>query len=310
MCPYTSGSGPSRTSRLDGMTVVVTASRRATEQSDLVSRLGGIPYLVPTVGVRLTDRDAQVEPFLRALTAPPGVDYAVFMTATGVRVLMLAANGLGVKGPLTESLNSPRVVVVARSAKPRLELAEQGIKVDAVPAREEPTALGVVGLLRRRGLRGKRVAVLWHGSRNQEALDGILEGGASEVFECFAYRYSKSQGEEGARVLGGMGFKPRGPEEARVLRLIGEIAGGTRRIDAVTFTSPPAASSLFETASQAGLEGDILRGLRERGIAVAAVGRSTQRELEARGAPVHVVPGVPAMGAMTVALAAYLGRAR
>lgn len=297
-------STPSRP--LEGLTVVVTASRRAAEQSALVSNLGGLPYVVPTVGISLPVSDSEVEPFLRTLSSPRGVDYAVFMTATGVRTMMLAAERLGLRDAVTRSLNQDRTVVVARSGKPRGELAKQGVKVDASPPTEEATAEGIVKLLRSRGVSGKSVAILWHGSRNASMSRQLLECGAKEVYECLTYHYSKDLGEDEARVLGSMGFNYKPPEEEEVVKLVEEIVNGKRKIDALTFTSPPAVSNLFEIAGEHGLEESLRDALKKGAIVVVAVGGSTKNELEGYGVEANVVPKVAAMGAMTNALASYV----
>src|SRR5204862_4891444 len=132
----------------------------------------------------------EIEPFLKELTGEAGADYAVFMTATGVRAMMLVAERLGLKRAVLDALNSPRTTVVARSGKPRGELARTGIKVDVSPPIEEATASGLFTLLRARGLPGKRVAILWHGSRHEGLKDSILEAGGRHVFECLTYHYS------------------------------------------------------------------------------------------------------------------------
>jgi uroporphyrinogen-III synthase len=294
------------TKPLEGLTIVVTGSRRAGEQSALVSNMGGVPYVVPTVGISLPATDSEVEPFLKALTYPEGVDYAVFMTATGVRTMMLAAERLGVRGLVLDALNNSRTAVVARSGKPRGELVKQGVKVDASPPREEATADGLVKLMIDRGISGKTVAILWHGSRNDQTGSALRAAGARDVIECLTYHYSRGLGADEAGVLGSMGFKFKAPQEEEVLRLIEEIARGSRKIDAVTFTSPPAASNLFEIAAEHGLDEKLLEGLKERRIVVVAVGSSTKEELEGLGVEVQVMPEISAMGAMMNALSSYL----
>jgi uroporphyrinogen-III synthase len=289
------------------LTIVVTGSRRAPEQSALVTNLGGIPYVVPTVGISIPRDDTEIEPFLRELTGREGADYALFMTATGVRAMMLAAERLGLKKAVLDALNSPRTVVVARSGKPRGELARTGIKVDASPPMEEATADGILRLLRAKGLARKRVAVLWHGSRNETLKDGILESGGRDVFECLAYHYSTLLEPRGAEVLGSIGFRYKAPEEKAVVRLIHEIVERSRRIDAITFTSPPAASGLFEVAADHGLEEQLRQALKESAdVVVVAVGSSTRSELHELGVRVDVTPEVSAMGAMMNALAAHV----
>jgi uroporphyrinogen-III synthase len=290
----------------EGRTVVITASRRASEQASIVSGLGGEPYVVPTVGISLPTSDDEVAPFLEALAE--GVDYAVFMTATGVRAMFLAAERLGRKSAVLGALNSAATTVVARGGKPRVELVRQGIKVDASPRQEEATTKGVVALLKRRGLRGGSVAILWHGSRDHSASEELREAGAVKVSECSSYRYSRELGADEEKVLLAMGFKSKAPNESQVVGLIREISEGGRKIDAITFTSPPAARNLFAIAEEHGLEERLLSGIKEKGIVIAAVGDSTKNELGELGVKAQVVPEVAAMGAMMNALAGYLSK--
>ena len=56
---------------LEGLTIVVTGSRRATEQSALVMNMGGSPYVVPTVGISLPSDDSEIEPLLRVQSGLP-----------------------------------------------------------------------------------------------------------------------------------------------------------------------------------------------------------------------------------------------
>jgi len=296
---------PSSASRpLEGLTVVVTGSRRAPEQSALVTNLGGIPYVVPTVGISIPSDDSEIEPFLKELVGADGADYAVFMTATGVCAMMMAAERLGLRKAVLDALNSSRTTVVARSGKPRGELARTGIKVDASPPVDEATASGILKLLRARGVADKRVAILWHGSKNPALGEGVLASGGRRVFECLTYHYSTSLEPEGAEVLRSIGFRYKAPEEQTVVQLIQEIVERGRRIDAITFTSPPAVSNLFEVAAEHGLDGRLRDALKERSdIAIVAVGPSTKGELEEHGVRVDVMPAVSAMGAMMNALA-------
>jgi uroporphyrinogen-III synthase len=289
---------------LSGLTVVITGSRRATEQSALVSNLGGTPYVVPTVGISLPADDDEVEPFLRKLVE--GADYAVFMTATGVRAMVEAAERLGLRKAVVDALNSPRTTVVTRSGKPRGELAKWGVKADASPPLEEATASGILKLLDGRGLKERRVAILWHGSRDEKMRDGLIAAGARDVSECLTYHYSRNLAEEGAEVLRSIGFRYVAPEEQTIRRLVEEVIEGTRKIDALTFTSPPAVANLFEVAAEQGLEGRFAEALRKGGIIVVAVGPSTRSELEdVHGVKVDVMPKVSGMGAMLSALADY-----
>jgi len=137
--------------------------------------------------------------------------------------------------------------------------------------------------------------------------DGILESGGRDVFECLTYHYSTVLEPEGAEVLASIGFRYKAPDEKSVVQLIHEIVERKRRIDAITFTSPPAAAGLFEVAVDHGLEERLRRALKERtDVVVVAVGSSTRSELEELGVRVDVVPKVSAMGAMMNALAEHV----
>jgi len=289
------------------MTIVITGSRRAPEQAALVENLGGVPRIVPTVGIGLPRDDSEIEPFLRELVGPEGADYSVFMTATGVRAILMAAERLGLKGDVVEALNSPRTTVVARSGKPRRELNRNGIKADAWPPLEEATAIGILKLLRSKGLQGKRVSVLWHGSVNGILSEGILASGGKHVSQCQTYRYSSELEPEGAKVLESIGFKYVAPDERLAIALVQDLIEKSGRVDALTFTSPPAVSGLFDIAGEHELEESLVAALNARtDVTIVAVGSSTSDELKAYGVRVDVVPKVAAMGAMMNALADYV----
>ena len=130
---------------------------------------------------------------------------------------------------------------------------------------------------------------------------------ALDVFECLTYHYSTVLEPRGAEVLGSIGFRYKAPDEKAVVKLIQEIVERSRRIDAITFTSPPAAAGLFEVAADHGLEEQLRRALKERAdLVVVAVGSSTRSELHELGVRVDVMPEVSAMGAMMNALATHV----
>ena len=134
-----------------------------------------------------------------------------------------------------------------------------------------------------------------------------MQSGGKDVLECLTYHYSTVLEPEGAEVLGSIGFRYLAPDEKAVVQLIHEIVERKRKIDAITFTSPPAAASLFEVAADNGLEDKLRRALNERtDIIVVAVGASTRSELEELGVRVDVMPKVAAMGAMMNALAEHV----
>jgi len=285
---------------LEGLTVAITASRRALELAHLINTFGGTPYISPTVGIE-TSMNASKEAgdFINKLVKAK-LAYVVFMTGPGVYSLMSAAKKLQLEGDLIEALK--QVIVVARSLKPKIALAHYGIKTDIVP--EENTAEGIVKQLKRSSMQGKKIGVLWHGSYFPILKNEMSTAGA-EVFEFSIYSYSLDLKESGAKILEEMGFKYVYPDQAKVIKLIEAINNGL--IDAITFTSPPSARDLFKIAEDHKIKEPLLVSLNNN-VIVVAIGPSTKKALEENKVQVDVMPEMYKMGPMVKALTNYLGQ--
>ena len=285
---------------LEGLTVAITASRRALELAHLINTFGGTPYISPTVGIE-TSMNASKEAvdFINKLVKEK-LDYVVFMTGPGVYSLMSAAKKLQLEGDLIEALK--QVIVVARSLKPKIALAHYGIKTDIVP--EENTAEGIVKQLKRSSMQGKKIGVLWHGSYFPILKNEMSTAGA-EVFEFSIYSYSLDLKESGAKILEEMGFKYVYPDQGKVIKLIETINNGL--IDAITFTSPPSARDLFKIAEDHKIKEPLLVSLNNN-VIVVAIGPSTKKALEENKVQVDVMPEMYKMGPMVKALTNYLGQ--
>src|SRR5438093_1944423 len=204
---------------LSGLVVGVTASRRALELAHIIRTFGGAPYIAPTVGIEVNyHAKLEAESFIdRILTEK--IDYAVFMTAPGVYSLMSVAANLGLEQELTQKLCD--MTVVARSPKPMQALAAHGVKTESIP--KDNTSDGLAQLLIGRGVAGKKVMILWHGSHSSELKHRLEEEGA-KVLESLTYRYSTRLDRGGEGVLKNMGFEYVAPDETKVVRLISEIS--------------------------------------------------------------------------------------
>ncbi|HJU85201.1 MAG TPA: uroporphyrinogen-III synthase, partial [Nitrososphaeraceae archaeon] len=227
------------------------------------------------------------------------IDYAVFMTAPGIFSLFTIAKRLGLEEKLIHSLS--KVAIFARSLKPASALKKHGIQVSMIP--EENTAKGICRLLITRGVVGKRIAILWHGDYPQQLREQLYKAGAKSVIEASTYRYSIDLKEEGASILKSMGYDYVVPREKRVIRLIHDIAA--RKIDSITFTSPPSVHDLIKIA-QANRLSDALKKSLNTDVVVVAVGPSTKNALEENGIAVDVMPQVARMGPMVKALDEYI----
>jgi uroporphyrinogen-III synthase len=161
-----------------------------------------------------------------------------------------------------EHLRSARVL--ARGPKARGAIRGGGL-VDAWSPESESSAEVLAHLLSgaEGPLEGRRIAVQLHGDPLPDLVAGLRDAGA-EVLTVPVYRW----------VL---------PEDiAPVRRLVATIAA--RGVDAVTFTSAPAAASLLTVADELGLRDDVVTALNTQVLAVA-VGPVTAGPLDAAGIP-------------------------
>lgn len=112
---------------LEGLTVAVTGSRRASELAHIVVSMGGKAYVVPTVGIENYLQSSVAEGLLRNVVDGK-VDYCVFMTGPGTFGVMALAEKLDLKDKFVRALNQMKIV--ARSPKPKVALEKHGVKVD------------------------------------------------------------------------------------------------------------------------------------------------------------------------------------
>jgi uroporphyrinogen-III synthase len=263
----------------------------------LITNFGGKPYLAPTVGIKEgQDISKEVECFTKKISEE-NIDYVIFMTGPGVYSLLSTALNLGLDQRLVEALQ--KTTVVARSLKPKIALANHGVKTDIVP--KENTAEGIVKQLMTCNVAGKKVVVLWHGSYSPIIKESLGSANA-EVFEFSTYKYSLDLKESGAKILKDMGFDYIPPNEERVVKLIEDTCKWV--VDAITFTSPPSATDFFSIAELHGMKESLQLSL-NKNVIVVSVGPSTRKVIEENGIRVDVMPQVYKMGPMVKALVDY-----
>lgn len=244
---------------LAGYTVAVTAARRKEELGALLDRRGATVVYAPAIRiVPLSDDTELVAATRRVLERP--VDLVVAITGVGFRGWLEAADAWNL--PLLEHLRSARVL--ARGPKARGAIRSSGL-VDAWSPESESSAEVLSHLLSgvEGPLEGRRIAVQLHGDPLPNLVDGLRQSGA-EVLPVPVYRW----------VL---------PEDvAPVRRLVAAVVAGA--VDAVTFTSAPAAAGLLTIADELGRRVELVAALRDRVLTVA-VGAATAGPLEAAGIP-------------------------
>jgi uroporphyrinogen-III synthase len=285
---------------LRGMIVAITSSRRAGDLAHIISSFGGIPYVAPTVGIDLRQKESkEYLNFLNTLLDNK-FDYIIFMTGLSVYSLIATAKNWGLEKKIIDFLN--QVVVIARSSKPKEALAKHGIKTDIVPV--DNTTEGIVKLLENHSVMNKKVAIIWPGSYSTILKDHLVKAGAT-VFEYSNYSYSIDINEIGPNLLEKMGFNYVPTDEGKVVQLIKDVNSG--RINVITFTSPPAVHDLFYLAVVKKMKQSLQISLNKY-VVVAAVGPSTARALKENGINVDVVPEIYKMGPMIKSISNYLGK--
>jgi uroporphyrinogen-III synthase len=242
---------------LAGYTVAVTAARRKEELGALLERRGARVVYAPAVRIVPLEDDAELAAATREVLAAP-IDLVVATTAVGFRGWLEAAEGRGL--PLVEHLRSARVL--ARGPKARGAVRGAGL-VDAWSPETESSAEVLSHLLSgaEGPLGGRRIAVQLHGDPLEDLVTGLRAAGA-EVLTVPVYRWEL-------------------PEDvAPVHGLVASIVAG--RVDAVTFTSAPAAAGLLAVAGELGQPYAIVAAFGDR-VRAIAVGSVTAGPLDAAG---------------------------
>lgn len=245
------GHGP-----LAGFTVGVTAARRADELGALLQRRGAAVLHAPALRiVQLADDSELLAATREILDRAP--DTVVATTAIGFRGWVEAAEGWGLGDALLSRLRGVRIL--ARGPKVKGAVRAAGLTEEWSPSSESMAE--VLDRLLAEGVEGRRIAVQLHG----EPLPGFVEAlrdGGGEVLGVPVYRW--------------MPPEDLGPVD----RLLD--AAVSRGVDAVTFTSAPAAASLLARAERRGLLDELLRALRHD-VLPACVGPVTAVPLQSHG---------------------------
>jgi uroporphyrinogen-III synthase len=261
---------------LAGWTVAVTAERRAREQVELLQRRNVTVLLVPTVRAERVD-DAAVRTATAAVIKRPP-DLWVAASAPGVQGWIATAWSWGLGPSLIRTLRG--ATVLARGASTAGALVGEGFDVDWKAAAD--TLSELLDHLAVRGVDGRRVAVLLHGS-DMGWFPGALRDLGAEVTEVPVYRLSAPELDDG------------------VARL--RDAAALRELDAITFTSQAAARNLAVIGGP-----ELLERLRAADVVCPCVGPLTAAAARAAGLPGVVTAEPTRLGAMIGLLAEHLGR--
>ncbi|WP_416519216.1 uroporphyrinogen-III synthase [Streptomyces achromogenes] len=241
---------------LAGFTVGVTAARRAEELGALLQRRGATVLHAPALRiVPLADDSELLAATKEIIDRVP--DVVVATTAIGFRGWVEAADGWGLGEQLVGRLRGARLL--ARGPKVKGAIRAAGLTEEWSPSSE--SLAEVLDRLLEEGVDGSRVAVQLHGEPLPGFVESLREAGA-EVLPVPVYRWMP-------------------PEDTGPLDRLLDTAVG-RGLDALTFTSAPAAASLLSRAEERGLLGELLAAL-AHDVLPACVGPVTALPLQAHG---------------------------
>ncbi|MEW1903130.1 uroporphyrinogen-III synthase [Streptomyces sp. NPDC056488] len=241
---------------LAGFTIGVTAARRADELIALLRRRGAAVVHGPALRIVPLADDTELLASTKDLIAH-APDVVVATTAIGFRGWVEAADGWGYGEELLAVLRD--VELLARGPKVKGAVRAAGLTESWSPSSESMAE--VLDRLLDEGVAGRRIALQLHGEPLPGFVEALREGGA-EVVGVPVYRWLQ-------------------PEDTGPLdRLLDAVLA--RAVDAVTFTSAPAAVSLLSRAAEKGVRADLVAALRHDVLAVC-VGPVTALRLQAEG---------------------------
>ncbi|NBE56004.1 uroporphyrinogen-III synthase [Streptomyces boluensis] len=241
---------------LAGFTVGVTAARRAEELGALLARRGASVLHAPALRIVPLSDDGELLAATEELIAH-APDVVVATTAIGFRGWVEAADGWGLGEALLDRLRG--VELLARGPKVKGAIRAAGLTEEWSPSSESMAE--VLDRLLGQGVEGRRIALQLHGEPLPGFVEALREGGA-DVVGVPVYRWMP-------------------PEDLAPLdRLIDATLG--RSVDALTFTSAPAAASLLNRAAERGQRDELLDALRHD-VLPACVGPVTALPLQSHG---------------------------
>ena len=255
---------------LAGYTIGITPARRREEFAAALERRGARVISAPAIRiVPLADDSELRAATLRCLDTPP--DIVIATTGIGFRGWVEAADAWGICDELTKTIG--QATVLARGPKARGAIRASGLRETWSP--ESESSSEVLEYLIAGDLDGKRIAVQLHGEPLPDMVATLRMAGA-EVIEVPVYRWVP-------------------PEDTAPLhRLIQAVASAA--LDAVAFTSAPAAASFLRAAGELGC-GDAVRAALRGPVVPACVGPVTAGPFQEEGIAV-LQPGRARLGAL------------
>ena len=268
--------------RLNGTRILILETREEAQFSKLLAEQGAEVVQCPMFTIQDAPDPSPVEAWIRRAIDKP-FDDLVLMTGEGLRRIMKLARARGLDQPLVAALASARKFT--RGPKPGKALRE--VSLEAQQTTEKPTTEGVIEMLAKLDLRGRRLGLQLYPDKDHSALTGALSAQGAEVDTVLPYVYDSKAAD------------------ANIVAAINDMAEG--RIDSIALTNLGQVRRLIEAAKAHGSEAKLRTGF-ERTL-IASVGPAVSGELAAHGLRTDIAPADeayfmrPLISAMAVALA-------
>ena len=269
--------------RLNGYRILILETREEAQFSKLLAEQGAEVVQCPMFTIRDAPDPGPVEAWIRRAIDKP-FDDLVLMTGEGLRRIMKLAGARGLDQALVASLAKARKFT--RGPKPGKALREAGL--EAQQTTEKPTTDGVIEMLAKLDLKGRRLGLQLYPDKVHSVLIDALAAQGAAVDTVLPYVYDS------------------GAADANIVTAIDDMAEG--RIDSIALTNLGQVRRLVEAAKAHGSEPRLRAGL-ERTL-IASVGPAVSGELAAHGLRTDISPAEdayfmrPLISAMAVGLAA------
>jgi uroporphyrinogen-III synthase len=275
--------------RLNGTRILILETREEAQFSKLLAEQGAEVVQCPMFSIQDAPDPSPVEAWIRRAIEQP-LDDLVLMTGEGLRRIMKLARARGLDAALVAALAKARTF--SRGPKPGKALREIGL--EAQQTTEKPTTEGVIEMLGKLELKGRRLGLQLYPDKDHSPLTAALAAQGAAVDSVLPYVYDSAAAD------------------SNILAAVDDMAAG--RIDALALTNLGQVRRLIEAAKAHGSEAKLRAGL-ERTL-IASVGPAVSGELAAHGLRTDVSPAEdhyfmrPLISAMAAALAEKRSRVR
>ena len=249
--------------RLNGYRILILETREEAQFSRLLAERGAEILRCPIFAINDAPDPAPIEAWINSAIEKP-FDDLVLMTGEGLRRLMKVARRVGNDQDFIASLARSRKF--ARGPKPGRALREIGLEPQQTT--EKPTSEGIVEMLSRLELNGRRLGLQLYPDKDHGALIGAITAQGASVDTVLPYVYDAKAAD------------------ASIVTAIDEMAKG--RIDAIALTSSGQARRLFDVAEAHGSESRLREALAKTPI--ASVGPVVSDELKTHGLKPDISP--------------------